>query len=164
MEPPQPQKPIQSNSSSYFAGRNQIGSKNVTKDTVLVGRRQESEVKGFMRTLSRWAFIIRHPKIYLRQREEDKTRRGEEVRSGQLHDTRHITDRRVSVDREHLQEVTKTMQSGIRKEKGGGFDPRSGDLDELHHVQKARAGFWADRIPWYVQPKNAESRVSGWIS
>ena len=152
---------IRPNSSGYFTGRSQVPSKDVDKQTRLMGRNYESGGKAFLNTLSRWAFIMRHPKIYLQQRRQDRERRRDELAAGKFADARNITDRKISADLDHMQAVTKKMHTNIIDDahakgiKQPGFDPAAENLDELEHVQKVRVGFWDD-VPGFSNPKDAE--------
>ncbi|MCW7551847.1 hypothetical protein NX722_04165 [Endozoicomonas gorgoniicola] len=155
---------IRPDSSGYFTGRNQVPSKDVNKKTRLMGRTYESGGKAFLNTLSRWAFIMRHPKIYLQQRKQDRDRRRNELAAGEFTDARNITDRKISTDLDHMQAVTKQMHTNIIDDAHGkgikqpGFDPAAENLDELEHVQKVRVGFWDD-VPGLSNPKDAEERA-----
>ncbi|AMO55857.1 hypothetical protein GZ77_07890 [Endozoicomonas montiporae] len=151
------QRPVKPNSSGYFTGRSQVGSKGVDNDTLLFGRQRESEGKAFLNTLSRLAFIIRHPKIYLRQRKEDRQIRQQEINDGKFQDTRNITDRKITRDHKHMQAVTRNMQSRISKDHRIGYDPQADDIRELEHVQKVRVGFWDD-VPGLSKPKTKKQR------
>lgn len=154
-----PQGPIRPGRSRFFTGRSQVPSSGVNQDTVLLGHKDDGEVpaQGLMRAIGRLAFIIRHPKIYLKQRAEDQSRREQEEALGEFQDTRNITDRKISVEPEHLQTVTKTIQSKLAKE-GLGYDPLDDKTDELEHVQKLRAGNWEGKIPGIRNPKSSAAK------
>ncbi|MET4694963.1 hypothetical protein [Endozoicomonas lisbonensis] len=152
------QKPIRPDGDGYFTGRKQVPAKGVEEKTLLVGRKRESIRSWLTRGVKRMAFIVRNPKAAMRQRKKDREILREEAKSGKMVDTRHLKDRKISRDLDHLQSVTKAQQDLLHEQGVAEFDRDDINLKELERVQQVRAGK-EGYVPGMSSPRTEEERL-----
>lgn len=133
------QEPIRPDRSGYFTSRNQVPQSDM-EGRSLIGRKEAGVLKTLWRELGSMVYALRHPVRYFKYGDDDPEAVQKDIRHGKFHARPELKSRKVAIDIDHKQKMSKIINQKIHKEYGLGYDDEDIDQKEAARVRMVRVG------------------------